>query len=87
MNKLQALKAKYPQIRQVRGRGLLIGIEFDPLISAAMMKDTLMKNGFLVSSIGTSTIRIAPPLIITKSEAFSFASALEKILKAQSKLK
>ncbi|MBP5261057.1 MAG: aspartate aminotransferase family protein [Clostridiales bacterium] len=87
MDKLQQIKKKYPQIRQVRGRGLLIGIEFDPLISAAMMKDTLMKNGFLVSSIGTSTIRIAPPLIITKQEALSFATALEKILKAQSKLK
>ena len=87
MDKLQAIKAKYPKIRQVRGRGLLIGIEFDPLISAQMMREVLMEKGFLVSAIGTSTIRIAPPLNITKMEAMSFATALEKIMKAQEKNK
>ncbi|MBR2524029.1 MAG: acetylornithine transaminase [Clostridiales bacterium] len=87
MDKLQAIKAKYPLIRQVRGRGLLIGIEFDPLISAKMMKDVLLEKGFLVSSIGTSTIRIAPPLNIKKYEAMSFATAIEKIMKAQAKNK
>ena len=87
MDKLQAIKAKYPRIRQVRGRGLLIGIEFDPLISAQMMREVLLEKGFLVSAIGASTIRIAPPLIITKSEALSFATALEKIMKAQEKNK
>lgn len=87
MDKLQTIKAKYPKIRQVRGRGLLIGIEFDPLISAQMMREVLMEKGFLVSAIGTSTIRIAPPLNITKMEAMSFATALEKIMKAQEKNK
>ncbi|SCW62945.1 acetylornithine/N-succinyldiaminopimelate aminotransferase [Ruminococcaceae bacterium YRB3002] len=85
MDKLQALKAKFPMIHQVRGRGLLIGIEFNPMISAAMMKDVLFERGFLVSAIGASTIRIAPPLIITKKEALSFANELEKILKSQAK--
>ena len=46
------------------------------------MKQLLMQNGFLVSSIGTSTIRIAPPLIITEREAAMFVTALGKILKA-----
>ncbi len=85
LDKLQALKAKYPMIHQVRGRGLLIGIEFNPIISAAMMKDVLLEKGFLVSAIGASTIRIAPPLIISKTEAMSFVNTLEKILKAQAK--
>ncbi|MCR5060281.1 MAG: aspartate aminotransferase family protein [Saccharofermentans sp.] len=87
MDKLQALKAKYPQIHMVRGRGLLIGIEFAPIISAQMMRDSLLEKGFLVSAIGASTIRIAPPLNISKSEALSFTSEIEKIMKAQSKLK
>lgn len=87
MDKLQALKKKYPQIHMVRGRGLLIGIEFAPIISAQMMRDSLLDRGFLVSAIGASTIRIAPPLNITKSEALSFTSEIEKIMKAQSKLK
>ena len=37
--------------------------------------------GFLVSAIGNSTIRLAPPLIITKQQAASFVKALDKILK------
>jgi len=85
MEELQKLARKYPQIIQVRGRGLLIGIEFAPLISAAMMRSVLFKRGFLVSAIGTSTIRLAPPLVIAKYEAMSFVSALEKILKEENK--
>lgn len=87
MEELQRLAQKYPQIVQVRGRGLLIGIEFSSLISASMMRSVLFKKGFLVSAIGTSTIRIAPPLTIAKYEALSFVSTLEKILKEESKNK
>jgi acetylornithine/N-succinyldiaminopimelate aminotransferase len=87
MDKLQALKKKYSVIHQVRGRGLLIGIEFESLISASMLQSVLLEKGFLVSAIGNSTIRLAPPLILTKTEAASFATALEKILKAQEKNK
>ena len=81
-DKLNELKAKSDKIKDVRGKGLLIGIEFDESIQAAGMKQLLMQNGFLVSSIGTSTIRIAPPLIITEREAAMFVTALGKILKA-----
>ena len=87
MEKLQALKKRFPVIHQVRGRGLLIGIEFEPLISASMMQAVLLEKGFLVSAIGNSTIRLAPPLILTKPEASSFTTALEKILKTQEKNK
>lgn len=85
--KLGALMQKYPKIKDVRGMGLLIGIEFDEIISAAEMKHSLFDAGFLVSSIGKSTIRIAPPLIISKLEARAFVSALEKILKRQNSIK
>ncbi len=80
-SKLYALQSKYPCIKDVRGKGLLIGIEFDETISASQMKLELLTKGFLVSSIGTSVIRIAPPLILKKSEAASFIKALDQILK------
>ena len=83
--KLNELKAKYDKIVDVRGEGLLIGIEFDESIQAAGMKTRLMQEGFLVSSIGASTIRIAPPLIITQREAAMFVTALGKILKGNRK--
>ena len=79
--KLNKLRAKYNCIRSVRGMGLLIGIEFDDTITAQGMREQLMTMGFLVSAIGKSTIRLAPPLIITKQQAGSFVKALDKILK------
>jgi acetylornithine/N-succinyldiaminopimelate aminotransferase len=79
--KLNKLRAKYNCIRSVRGKGLLIGIEFDDTITAKGMREQLFSMGILVSAIGNSTIRLAPPLIITKSQAGQFIKALDKILK------
>ena len=45
------------------------------------MREQLFSMGILVSAIGKSTIRIAPPLIITKAQAGQFIRALDKILK------
>ena len=84
-DKLNALKEKSDKIVDVRGAGLLIGIEFDSSIQAAGMKTRLMQEGFLVSAIGESVIRIAPPLIITQREAAMFVNALAKILKGSRK--
>ena len=80
LDKLGKLKAKYDCITDIRGMGLLIGIEFDERISASQMMIELFQNGILVSSIGTSTIRIAPPLIIGKKEIDTFCKTLDKIL-------
>ena len=75
--KLNTLRSKYNCIRSVRGMGLLIGIEFDDSITAQGMREQLMTMGFLVSAIGKSTIRLAPPLILTKAQAGSFVRALD----------
>lgn len=80
-DELLKLKEKFPEIVSVRGKGLLIGIEFNESIQATGMKTRLRQKGMLVSSIGTSVIRIAPPLIITKLEAAKFIKALKDTLK------
>ena len=84
-DELSNLQSKYNTIVSVRGKGLLIGIEFREGISAAGMRQQLFSKGVLVSAIGRSTIRIAPPLIITLSEAKKFIAILKDILKAQKK--
>ncbi|MBO4426745.1 MAG: aspartate aminotransferase family protein [Clostridiales bacterium] len=81
MEKLAKLKSKYDCITDIRGLGLLIGIEFDERISASQMMIEMFRNGILVSSIGTSTIRLAPPLIIGKKEIDAFCKVLDGILK------
>ena len=78
--KLNKLKGKYSCVTDVRGQGLLIGIEFDDTIIASGLREELFRAGFLVSAIGRSVIRIAPPLVITKSQAVSFVKALDSLL-------
>jgi acetylornithine/N-succinyldiaminopimelate aminotransferase len=74
-------------IRQVRGRGLLIGIEMDGDYAGAIVKEAL-EAGFIVNAANPLTVRLAPPLIITEDEADSFTDALptiiEKALEAKS---
>lgn len=77
MGELRALE--HPLIADVRGSGLLIGIELkEPIAQAAV--EWAQQLGFIINAANPSTIRLAPPLIITKTEASRFTKALPAIL-------
>jgi len=58
-----------PLIREVRGRGLFIGIEVDPtLCSARTICEMLMERGLLSKETHETVVRLAPPLIISQAE-------------------
>jgi len=66
-------------VKEVRGRGLLIGIELtDP--NAELVATELERAGFLVNSVNSKTIRLAPSYLITESEIRNFAKSLARIL-------
>jgi 4-aminobutyrate aminotransferase len=76
MDGLRALQLEYPQLVDVRGKGLFIGLEFaDPvtLEPKAHYRDALaytaFEMGLLTLPCGASTLRFAPPLILTEEEA------------------
>ena len=59
----------HPAIRDVRGKGLLIGLELDPaVISARVFCERLMHGGILSKDTHSTVVRFAPPLIITASQ-------------------
>jgi ornithine--oxo-acid transaminase len=59
----------HPAIREVRGKGLLIGLELDPaVVSARAFCEQLMQRGILSKDTHGTVVRFAPPLIITESE-------------------
>ncbi len=66
MGRLEALKARHPRIREVRGRGLLIGIELDG--NALDVVQRCMDRGLLVLTAGDAVVRFTPPLIITEAD-------------------
>ncbi len=52
---------------EVRGEGLLIGVELGPNVAPRVFEHCL-QNGLLVNLIGGATIRLAPPLTVSKTE-------------------
>lgn len=62
-------KFKSPLIRDVRGMGLLIGVEIDPArVTARAVCERLQTKGVLCKETHEVVVRFAPPLIITKEE-------------------
>lgn len=78
---IQELK-KFDKVEEVRGRGLMIGIEL-PVELANVKKDLLVKNRIFTGEAKPNVIRILPALNITKEIADQFLTALDERLKAQ----
>ena len=74
--KFLALKEKYPVIKEVRGRGLVIGVELN--VEGKDMVSECMAAGLILNCIGPSVIRIVPPLNITEEHADEALAILEK---------
>lgn len=73
------LSKKHSIITDIRGLGLMIGIELSGN-KAPEIKNSLLKKGFLVGSVGGSVLRLLPPLIIKNKDADAFASVLDEVL-------
>lgn len=65
-------------IKEVRGMGLMIGIELKDPIAKDVNSRLLNDYGYLAGVIGDSTFRVVPPLIITKEDADGFVDAFKK---------
>lgn len=70
---------KYPQIKEVRGRGLMIGIEMEKPIGE-LRKKLLFEHKVFTGASGANIIRLLPPLCLSKSEADIFLSCFGKVL-------
>jgi len=76
LDALQEIQMRHPSLGDVRGKGLMIGVEFvkdkntrEPNEEIRnMIEDIGFEHGLLLLGCGKSTIRLAPPLCITKSE-------------------
>jgi 4-aminobutyrate aminotransferase len=91
IERLRGIAASVPAVREVRGRGLMIGIELvepgtdeaDPQAAAAVL-EAAREGGLLIGKGGghnTSVLRIAPPLSLTVAEAEEGALVMERALR------
>jgi acetylornithine aminotransferase len=77
---LMAELKKLSGIKEVRGRGLMIGIEFEES-AAAIRRKLLFEEKVFTGASGTNVIRLLPPLCLTKNEAEIFLERFKKVLK------
>jgi 4-aminobutyrate aminotransferase len=87
MLRLRELQSKYPDIGDVRGLGLVIGVKIvkpDGSIDPDTMDRNVVegfKEGIVLLPCGDSIIRFSPPLVITKVEADTGLDRFEAALK------
>jgi acetylornithine aminotransferase len=77
--KLAALKRRCPAVLDVRGAGLIRGIELDR--EAAPVQKALLGKGFVVGTARKTVIRLLPPYVVPKAALSAFLIALEETLK------
>jgi acetylornithine aminotransferase/acetylornithine/N-succinyldiaminopimelate aminotransferase len=78
-DKLIYLKSLFPFIRDVRGKGLMLGLELDEKVNGKTIVEECFKAGFIINCAGKNTLRFVPPLIIKKEEIDALIAVLETI--------
>lgn len=83
--KLLELKEKHSRILDVRGKGLLVGMEIDTDIEVDKYRDAgffvknCLEKGFIINQIQGKILRFAPPLIIDKTEIDRLVAVLDSL--------
>ncbi|PUB10124.1 aspartate aminotransferase family protein [Paenisporosarcina sp. OV554] len=81
VEKLEELQKDYPQIKEVRGLGLLVGVVFEG--SALDVVKKLLAEKVLTLTAGEHVLRILPPLNASKDEVDLFVKTLENVLSGE----
>jgi acetylornithine aminotransferase/acetylornithine/N-succinyldiaminopimelate aminotransferase len=78
---LEAIRAKHPKaVKEVRGRGLLAGLDLVPPVGDAV--GACRERGLLVLTAGDNTLRLAPALIVSEKEIAEACGIIDAALKA-----
>jgi len=75
---LRTLKQRHKLVTDVRGMGLLLGMELS--VEGAPVVEACMKKGFLINCIQERVLRFAPPLIISREEIDALIRCLDEVL-------
>jgi acetylornithine/succinyldiaminopimelate/putrescine aminotransferase len=77
-NKLESMKEKYAFIKEVRGKGLIYGMELD--FDGGDIVKSGLQRGLLLNCAAGKVLRFLPPLTITESEIDEMIETLDKLL-------
>jgi 4-aminobutyrate aminotransferase len=80
MENLKQGLAPFACVEEVRGLGLMIGIEFNSSARADLVARECFSRGLLVLGCGDKAIRLSPPLIITEAQAETAANIITSVI-------
>jgi predicted acetylornithine/succinylornithine family transaminase len=80
IKKLMQIKKKYPVVKDIRGTGLMIGMEFNEPVAEKIVLDAL-KDKLVLNKISGSTLRFLPSLVITKKNIDTLVKWLDARIK------
>ena len=80
---LEKLKEKHTMIREIRGKGLMIGIEMKFEVKDILMG--LIEEGVLMLYSGRNILRILPPLVIKEEDVTKVLHALDVVIDKEEK--
>ena len=78
--RLEQLAVSHPGIRDVRGRGLMIGIELADHDAAVHVEQEAFRRGLVVLIAGASTVRLSPALVVTRAQIDTACDILDSVL-------
>ena len=78
IDKLDTLKDKYPVIKERRGLGLMVGLEFDRPVKDIVK--TCLDNGLIVVTAGVNVVRMLPPFIIEEKDVDQMIEILDNAI-------
>jgi len=78
---LESIRRRFPFVRQVRGKGLIVGMELEQ--EGKRIVDECLKDGLLINCTAGKVLRFLPPLTVGKKEIDKGLSILEKVLARQ----
>ena len=78
-DQLSSKLARHKFVLDIRGKGLLRGVQLDEKLSAASVVGKMMSLGVIIGTCGHNTLRIAPPYIISRAEIDDMTDKLETI--------
>jgi acetylornithine aminotransferase/acetylornithine/N-succinyldiaminopimelate aminotransferase len=78
--RLRSIAAKHPMVKEVRGKGLMWGLELDRDASAVV--PAALQQGVIVNRTAEKVVRLLPPLVITETDADEALGRLDAALAA-----
>jgi acetylornithine/succinyldiaminopimelate/putrescine aminotransferase len=79
--KLREVAAKHPnKVKEVRGKGMLIGVEIFPEYDGHKLSMTMLNHGVYCKETHETNLRIAPPIIISRDGMDTIVAALDASL-------